>query len=462
MGRMTEEFTFEDLPSIEGYPELTWPGKLPLRSVTWQPTLLRESYGLASDGWMNKLYHGDNLQVMAHLLRDFRGKVDLVYIDPPFGSNASYGSLVHPKGRPAYPLLFTFGKTRFSDTWARDEYLQFMYERLILIRELLSEKGSLFVHCDRYSQHLLRCLLDEVFGANVEKEGEPGLVNEIVWHHSYTPVDPDDRFVPGHDTIFWYSKTGDRYFNAADVMEPDLGGVEAEGERVPGTVWRMDPVAVRSDLAVDYPTQKPEALLERIILAASAPGSIVMDCFMGSGTTGAVAMRTGRRFLGTDISPASIHITTKRLVQVARGLDSAPSRNALFTGFEVHSIPSGQKDPRADGEADVAIADGRLIIRGFRPENLERKLADSVFIDWSYDGKVFRPSVADVPTGDDLVEGSYPIPEGAGAIRIKIVDVLSEAFEVDAPTYFYRPMPAGARRMPPRWPQRRRTGSPNG
>ena len=432
-----------DMPPIEGRPELTWPGKRPLRSATWRPSLLRESYGSANDGWMNKLYYGDNLQVMAHLLKDFRGKVDLVYIDPPFGSNANYGSLIHPKGRPVYPLLFTFGETRFGDVWKRDEYLQFMYERLILIRELLSEKGSLFVHCDRCSQHLLRCLLDEVFGADVEKEGAPGLVNEIVWHHSYTPVDPNDRFAPSHDTIFWYSKTGSHYFNAADVTGPDPEGAGDERGKAPGTVWRMDPVAIRSGLAFGYPTQKPEALLERIVLAASVPGSIVMDCFMGSGTTGAVAMRTGRRFLGADINPASLHTTTKRLVQIARSLECMPSSNALFTGFEVHSVPSDQEAPKPEGDVDVAMADGRLVICGFRPENLVRKLcvghdffedwrhlADSVFVDWNYDGEVFRPSVADVPAGDDLVEGSYPTPEDAGAIRIRVVDVLSEAYEV--------------------------------
>ena len=267
----------EDLPSIAGCPELTWPGKHPLHSVTWCPSLLREAYGFAVDGWMSKLYHGDNLHAMAHLLREFRGKVDLVYIDPPFCSNSNYGSIVHPKGRPAHSFLFRFPEDRFSDVWARDEYLQFMYERLILIRELLSERGSLFVHCDRFSQHLLRCLLDEVFGACVEEKGTPGLVNEIVYQHAYTPEDSQDRFEPRHDTIFWYSKTGNYHFNAADVSEPDLGVAEAEGRRVPGTIWRMDPETEDLRQAVGYPTQKPEPLLERIVLAASAPGSIVMD-----------------------------------------------------------------------------------------------------------------------------------------------------------------------------------------
>lgn len=162
------------------------------------------------------------------LAQGFRGKVDLAYIDPPFCSNVNYGTFIHPKGRPAYPLLFTFTETRFGDIWTRDEYPQFMYERLILIRELLSDRGSLFLHCDRCSQHLLRCLLDEVFGASVEEEGSPGLVNEIVWHHPHEPVDRNDRFVPSHDTVFWYSKTGKYHFNATNVTEPDPKGAEAK------------------------------------------------------------------------------------------------------------------------------------------------------------------------------------------------------------------------------------------
>jgi hypothetical protein len=207
----------------------------------------------------------------------------------------------------------------------------------------------------------------------------------------------------------------------------------------------MGPTANDSRSTAGYPTQKPESLLERIVLAASAPGSIVMDCFMGSGTTGMVAMRTGRRFLGVDVSPAAVHTTTRRLVQSARRLECMPFGDVLFTGFEVHSIPTGQEDPKPEGEVDIAIADGRLIICGFRPKYLVcklgvrqdffkdwRHLADSIFIDWNYDGKVFRPSVADMPAGDELVEGQYAIPEDADSIRVRVVDVLCEAFEADA------------------------------
>ena len=145
----TGELAFEDLPGHTDGPVLIWPGKHPLRSLSECRLRLTESHGVAMDGWMNGLYLGDNLQAMTCLLKDFRGKVDLAYIDPPFNSNARYTSWVHPKGRPAYPLLLAFGETQFDDTWSRSEYLQFMYERLVLVRELLSDRGSVFVHCDR-------------------------------------------------------------------------------------------------------------------------------------------------------------------------------------------------------------------------------------------------------------------------------------------------------------------------
>ena len=426
----------EHLAETEANPVLTWPGKHPLHPLPCRPPQLRESYGVAADGWMNRLYRGDNLQVMSHLLEGFRGKVDLVYIDPPFNSNAGYASRVHPKGRPAYPFLLAFDETQFDDIWSRDEYLQFMYERLILIRELLSDRGSVFVHCDRRSNHLLRCLLDEVFGESVEEEGSPGLVNEIVWHRQGSQVKSTGGFAPRHDTIFWHSKTGNPYSN---VVDP-------EGSETPGTVWCMDLVKSGEAQATGYPTQKPEALLERIIRTASAPGSIVLDCFMGSGTAGAVAMRAGRRFIGVDANPAAVHTVTKRLLRVASELESPQAGNTLFTGFEVHDSASDRAkgEPDCSIEADIALHDGKLVIRSIRPANLIRRLgvgegffedwrelADSVFIDWDYDGAVLRPDIADMPLGDGLVEGSYAVPEGAGAIRVKIVDVLSEPFETD-------------------------------
>lgn len=160
-------FEFEQRPTIKGFPELRWTGKRPYRSTQYYPAQLRESYGEEQNGWINKIFWGDNLQVMSHLLKEYRGKIDLIYIDPPFDSKADYKRKIEVKnvGKTTSDSS-SFEEKQYGDIWTNDEYLQFMYERLILMRELLSEKGCIYVHCDWHKVHHLRCLLDEVFGSN--------------------------------------------------------------------------------------------------------------------------------------------------------------------------------------------------------------------------------------------------------------------------------------------------------
>ena len=136
-------FEFEQRPTIKGVPELRWTGKRPYRSTQYYPAQLRESYGEEQNGWINKIFWGDNLQVMSHLLKDYRGKIDLIYIDPPFDSKADYKKKIDLKGiGKATSDSSSFEEKQYGDIWTNDEYLQFMYERLLIMRELLSEKGS--------------------------------------------------------------------------------------------------------------------------------------------------------------------------------------------------------------------------------------------------------------------------------------------------------------------------------
>ena len=159
--------TFEfDLPPIRGFPELRWAGKRPFKSTQYFPAQKKESYGDPTDGWWNRLYWGDNLQVMSHLLREFRGKVDLIYIDPPFDSKVDYKTTISLRGRELSSDISTFEEAQYADIWARDSYIQFMYDRLTIAKELLSETGSIFVHCDWHRAHYIRCILDEIFGQN--------------------------------------------------------------------------------------------------------------------------------------------------------------------------------------------------------------------------------------------------------------------------------------------------------
>lgn len=340
-----DEYKFEGLPPIKGFPELRWRGKMPYNHTRFFPAQKKESYGAADQsGWLNKIFWGDNLQVMSHLLKKYRGKVDLIYIDPPFDSKADYKKKIELKGKKASNDHTAFEEKQYGDMWNNDEYLQFMYERLIIMRELLSDKGTIYVHCDWHKSHHLRSIMDEVFGIN-------NFINEICW--CYTgPGYWKDKFVRKHDTIFSYSKSDEHIFNpqfieyksgihvnktglvttyGGGVKESNSEELENRGKPVEDywtDIFTVD--RVRSEME-NYPTQKPEALLERIIKASSNEGDLVFDCFMGSGTTQAVAMKLGRRFIGADINLGAIETTIKRLNEILKDDPTKP-------GFEVYNV----------------------------------------------------------------------------------------------------------------------------
>ena len=373
-------FTFEDLPVIKGFLELRWTGKRPYRSTQYYPAQLKESYGKPSeDGWINKIFWGDNLQVMSHMLKKYRGKIDLIYIDPPFDSKADYKKKIKIKGiGKAESDSSSFKEKQYGDIWSNDEYLQFMYERLILLRELLSDKGSIYLHCDWHRAHHIKLLMDEIFGNGGKDTKGPGFKNEIIWAYRIQGVGKG-RWARKHDTIFFYTKTGDYTFNeekedviyrkkfiGTTCIAPNLGLLKEQEikeitqclndkQPIPDKyknklfntyfsnvyvrdVWDGDytkPIISGSSEYLQYPTQKPEGLLKRIINASTNPGDIVFDCFMGSGTTQAVAMKLGRRFIGADINLGSIQTTTKRLISVSEDLKDDKTK---YTGFEVYNV----------------------------------------------------------------------------------------------------------------------------
>ncbi|MDO4922337.1 MAG: site-specific DNA-methyltransferase [Phascolarctobacterium sp.] len=352
-------FEFAQRPTIKGYPELRWTGKRPYLSTQYYPAQLRETYGEATNGWVNKIFWGDNLQVMSHLLKEYRGKIDLIYIDPPFDSKADYKKKIDLKGiGKAESDSSSFEEKQYGDIWTNDEYLQFMYERLILMKELLSEKGSIFLHCDWHKSSYLRCLMDDIFGQNCFR-------NEIIWHYADNFQGNVRGFATNHNNIFWYSKG--QKFTSNPIMIPldkptkrdkriwssELGKLvsarnpdgsliyEIFTEKKADDVWEVGQSSTTKSASKEflgYPTQKPEKLLERIIKAASNSDDLVFDCFMGSGTTQAVAMKLGRRFIGADINLGAIQTTTKRLLSVASELESKIQDEPKYTGFEVYNV----------------------------------------------------------------------------------------------------------------------------
>ena len=198
--------TFEfDLPPIRGFPELRWAGKRPFRSTQYFPAQKKEAYGDPTDGWWNRIYWGDNLQVMSHLLREFRGQVDLIYIDPPFASDADYKKKIKIRTENIESDSAAFEEKQYADIWTQDQYNQFVYDRLVLCRELLSESGSIFLHCDYRKAHHIRCILDEVFGPD-------RMLNEIIWKRTSARSD-SKTFNHIHDVLFFYGKSHDYSFN---------------------------------------------------------------------------------------------------------------------------------------------------------------------------------------------------------------------------------------------------------
>lgn len=351
-------FEFEQRPTIKGFPELRWTGKRPYRSTQYYPAQLRERYGEEKDNWINKIFWGDNLQIMSHMLKEYRGKIDLIYIDPPFDSKADYKKKIEIKGVGKTTTDSTsFEEKQYGDIWTNDEYLQFMYERLLIMKELLSETGSIYLHCDWHRSSFLRLLLDEVFGPE-------NFRNEIVWSYFGFKRATSKKFPQKHDLIYSYTKNAEQYtWNVQykphspeyikrfkkdengrlyrDDVNPTGGGTriiyldEVEGDII-DSVWNdIPPVNPVAKERCDYPTQKPEKLIERIIKASTNPGDIVFDCFMGSGTTQAVAMKLGRKFIGADINLGSIQTTTKRLINIANELSDD---TGVSTGIEVYNV----------------------------------------------------------------------------------------------------------------------------
>ena len=325
----------------------------------------------------NSIYLGDNLHILLSLIlgdettKSLRGKVDLIYIDPPFDSKADYKSKITLRAdstiTKAPTILEQFA---YSDTWHKGtiSYLQMLTPRLMLMRELLSDKGSIYIHCDWHCGHYIKVLCDEIFGRE-------NFRNEIVWHYGGRGAKSISSCYPrNHDVVFYYGKTdmtihnklyekrkysldeakkmfkqdeNGKWFKTSPrgdytdesierlraenrIYETKNGGIRIkyfldcdgkfvyENNILIGDTWNDIPDAMHSPKQerTGYATQKPEALLERIIKASSDKGSIVADFFMGSGTTCAVAHKLGRRFIGSDIGKPAVMTTRKRLLDI--------------------------------------------------------------------------------------------------------------------------------------------------
>ncbi len=279
--------------------------------------------------WKNMLIWGDNKLVMSSLIKQgWAGKINLIYIDPPFftGSDFTIRTKLGDEQIEKEPSIIE--ERAYKDTWSGGiaSYLKYMYERLILMRDLLADNGSICVHLGQHVGHYIKVIMDEIFGYD-------NFRNEVVWHYDYG-ARSKNSFGSKHDMIFWYSKNANNWiFNTDDILVPfesgmtewrytrggQKGKIMPKG-KVPSDVWDVKLNAMSLE-HLGFDTQKPEEILKRFILALSNPGDIVADFFCGSGTTLAVAEKLGRRWIGSDLSKFAIQVTRKRLLDIHNSKD---------------------------------------------------------------------------------------------------------------------------------------------
>ena len=285
----------------------------------------------AGQEWMNRLIYGDNLLAMQALiagdeatgLSSLRGKVDLIYIDPPFDSKADYRTRISLPGGDVEQKPTTIEQFGYADMWKDGtvSYLRYMYPRLVMMRELLSDRGSIYVHIDWHVGHYVKVLLDDIFGKD-------NFQNEIVWCYKSGGAG-NGGYAKKHDVILFYAKSSSLKFNVTkeksymgigystgnkNVVLYDDGDGKGPYTLVNVKDWWSDIGMIATSKGRLYATQKPEALLERIIKASSNEGDLVCDFFGGSGTTAAVAERLKRRWITTDIGKPATLVMRKRFI----------------------------------------------------------------------------------------------------------------------------------------------------
>jgi site-specific DNA-methyltransferase (adenine-specific)/adenine-specific DNA-methyltransferase len=467
--------------------------------------------GRQAKGWTNKLIWGDNKLILSSLksgaLRrqiEDAGGLKLIYIDPPFDVGADFSMDIEIGGETFHKEPNLLEQIAYRDTWGRgaDSFIAMIYERLILMRDLMHSEGSIYVHCDWRVNSFMKLAMDEVFGAN-------NFINEIIWKRKGGSANPQNRLGVVTDTLLHYGKSESYYFlpqvtrDSDEVREyiterftnkdsdgrkyrkspiispnprPNLtyeyrgikppkngwsisremmeqwdkegklcfpkekeGRIERkiyldeyQGQPVPNLwtdIFVINPVA---DERLDYPTQKPEMLLRRILETSSRPSDLVADFFCGSGTTAAAAEKLGRRWIATDLGKFGIHTTRKRLIQVQRELKAG---GKPFRAFEVLNLGryerqaylnvggnlSAKKKEQALARKEQEFRD--LILRAYRAE----PLPDTAFFHGKNGGRLVVVGPINLPVGRLFIEEVITECRKRGASR---VDVLAFEFEM--------------------------------
>lgn len=372
-----------------------------------------------------KLIQGDNLGVMAHLRESYTGRIDLIYVDPPFLTGKAYAARVGRGEDSRNPSAWTTVEG-YDDAW-RDgaAYLNMMYPRLQMMYELLASTGTLYLHLDWHASAYARILLDEIFGPD-------RLLNEIIWvYHGPSPI--RSAFNRKHDTLLVYTKSKSYTFNVDDVRVPynestvrtfaasDRAGFgkkpDLDRGKVPEDWWYFPVVARLHNERTGYPTQKPEALLERILIASSSEGDLVADFFCGSGTTLVAADRLGRRWIGVDRSPLAVQTSYRRLLLAQHDAD-----------FDLFEPSDTQTSSRLRPIVEVKPDQGAVRLAGLEHSRSPQPFPDNV-VAWEIGARPsdgpFEPLDSAVrPWDENELTQELPLPKGLppDRIAVRVVD----------------------------------------
>jgi site-specific DNA-methyltransferase (adenine-specific) len=377
-------------------------------------------------GWpglspQNHLFQGENLAILTALLPEYEGRINLIYVDPPFFTNRHFAARIGRDEDSRKPREWQLAEG-YGDHWANlDEYIQFLYVRLGLMHRLLAPGGTLYLHLDWHADAYARLLLDELFGAE-------NFLNEIIWaYHGPSPI--RTAFNRKHDTILVYTKGSHYTFNADAVRVPydettlktfasskkaGFGKVpDLKRGKVPEDWWYFPVVARLHNERTGYPTQKPEVLLERIILASSNPGDLVADFFCGSGTTPLVAARHGRRFLAVDATFRAIHTARERLVR-----EQAPS-------FGIWN--AGKIKAESQVSFSFQLADDEISVSG-------ETLPTYWEVDPDWNGETFQSAVQAVRplrSGEIVTSLTLPVAQPGRRICVRAVTSTGEVHQLE-------------------------------
>ena len=403
----------------------------------------------AHNSQINKLIQGDNLKMCKYLSEiGYEGKLKMIYVDPPFFSKADYKAEVKLKlsQDASMPVI---RQKAYGDSWEHgmDEYLTMLTARLFAFKELMQENGSIWVHLDWHAVHYVKVIMDEIFG-------EENFVNEVIWHYKSGGAGKR-RYSRKHDTLLFYSKSKNYYFKShkeksynrefkpyrfkgVKEYKDDTGWYTLVNMK---DVWQIDMVGRTSGERTGYATQKPEALLQRIIESCTEAGDLCADFFGGSGTMAAVAEKTGRQWISCDTGKLSTLSSLKRMLInqssfeliEAWETDTSPidHEGGIDISVDIKQIPASGNEHRTvkllnyklwdDARIPIEKKDLPYIKNIAGKDRLQ--LIDYFAVDFDYDGKIFRPDIYSSKINEYINPQVENLGKKSSSIAVKAVDI---------------------------------------